>query len=160
MGSRSMTIAQLHWGFPPTIGGVETHMSILLPELVARGHRQWVFTSTVEGVDKRMNFHGVEVIHSSVMDLSRVARTDSGITEEQVAKELKAFLKPLPAKPIEEVLKSFETVDGLRMELVAREPLVHDPIAGAFDEHGNLYVCEMRDYPFNPCGIQLTRFHG
>ena len=92
MGSRSMTIAQLHWGFPPTIGGVETHMSILLPELVARGHRQWVFTSTVEGVDKRMNFHGVEVIHSSVMDLSRVARTDSGITEEQVAKELKAFL--------------------------------------------------------------------
>lgn len=64
--------------------------------------------------------------------------------------ELKAFLKPLPAKPIEEVLKSFETVDGLHMELVAREPLVHDPIAGAFDEHGNLYVCEMRDYPFKP----------
>ena len=66
--------------------------------------------------------------------------------------ELKAFLKPVPPKPIEEVLDSFETVDGMSMQLVAREPLVHDPIAAAFDESGNLYVCEMRDYPYKPSG--------
>lgn len=66
--------------------------------------------------------------------------------------ELRVFLKPLPPKPIEEVLKSFETVDGLRMQLVASEPLVNDPIAAAFDEDGNLYVCEMRDYPYKPAG--------
>src|SRR5439155_3247601 len=35
-------------------------------------------------------------------------------------------------------------------ELVAAEPLVYDPVAAAFDEDGNLYVCEMRDYPFKP----------
>jgi len=64
--------------------------------------------------------------------------------------ELRAFLKPLPPKPIEDVLDSFETVEGFEMQLVAREPLVHDPIAAAFDENGNLYVGEMRDYPFKP----------
>ena len=41
--------------------------------------------------------------------------------------ELKAFLKPLPPKPIDEVLRSFEAVDGFQMQLVAREPLVTDP---------------------------------
>ena len=34
------------------------------------------------------------------------------------------------------------------MELVAAEPMVYDPVAAAFDEDGNLYVGEMRDYPF------------
>ncbi len=64
--------------------------------------------------------------------------------------ELRALLQPQPAKPIEEALASFEAVDGFEMELVAQEPLVNDPIAATFDENGNLYVCEMRDYPYKP----------
>jgi putative membrane-bound dehydrogenase-like protein len=36
------------------------------------------------------------------------------------------------------------------MELVASEPLVHSPVAAAFDEDGDLYVAEMTDYPFKP----------
>ena len=36
------------------------------------------------------------------------------------------------------------------MELVAHEPLVASPIAAEFDENGQLYVCEMRDYPYKP----------
>ena len=47
-------------------------------------------------------------------------------------------------------LKTFETVDGFRMELVAAEPLVQSPVAAAFDADGNLYVAEMRDYPYKP----------
>ena len=31
-----MKIAILHWGFPLIIGGVETHLSLLGPELVRR----------------------------------------------------------------------------------------------------------------------------
>ena len=61
-----------------------------------------------------------------------------------------AFLKPLPAKTPDEALKTFETVDGFRMELVAAEPLVQSPVAAAFDEDGNLYVAEMSDYPYKP----------
>ena len=64
--------------------------------------------------------------------------------------ELKEFLKPVPPKPIDDVLDSFEAVDGFQMQLVAREPLVTDPIAATFDEEGNLFVCEMRDYPYKP----------
>src|SRR5205085_4735985 len=36
--------------------------------------------------------------------------------------------------------------DGFRIELVASEPLVVDPVAMSFDENGRLYVVEMRDY--------------
>src|SRR5262249_23152497 len=64
--------------------------------------------------------------------------------------ELREFLKPVPPKPPAQALQSFEGVDGFEMQLVAAEPLVASPIAGAFDEDGNLYVCEMRDYPYKP----------
>ena len=50
----------------------------------------------------------------------------------------------------DEALKTFETVDGFRMELVAAEPMVQSPVAASFDADGNLYVAEMRDYPYKP----------
>ncbi len=39
---------------------------------------------------------------------------------------------------------------GLRIELVAAEPDVIDPVAIAFDENGRLFVAEMLDYPNEP----------
>jgi putative membrane-bound dehydrogenase-like protein len=63
---------------------------------------------------------------------------------------LERFLEPLPAKAPAEALKTFEAVDGFRVELVAAEPLVQSPVAAAFDADGNLYVAEMRDYPYKP----------
>jgi putative membrane-bound dehydrogenase-like protein len=63
--------------------------------------------------------------------------------------ELKQFLQPVPATSPSDLLKTFETAPGFRMELVAAEPLVHDPIVAAFDEDGALYVAEMTDYPYN-----------
>jgi putative membrane-bound dehydrogenase-like protein len=36
------------------------------------------------------------------------------------------------------------------MDLVAHEPLVCNPVAAEFDENGQLYVCEMIDYPYRP----------
>jgi putative membrane-bound dehydrogenase-like protein len=64
--------------------------------------------------------------------------------------ELKRFLTPLPAKTPDEAMKTFETVDGFRLELVAAEPLAASPVAAAFDADGSLYVGEMRDYPYKP----------
>jgi putative membrane-bound dehydrogenase-like protein len=58
--------------------------------------------------------------------------------------------EPLPrAAPLApaDALKSFQAQDGFRLDLVAAEPLVTDPVAGAFDEDGQLYVVEMSDYP-------------
>ncbi|NOZ77266.1 MAG: glycosyltransferase family 4 protein [Euryarchaeota archaeon] len=39
-----MNIAMLHWGFPPIIGGVETHLTILCPRLVEKGHEVSLLT--------------------------------------------------------------------------------------------------------------------
>ncbi len=75
------------------------------------------------------------------MDPSRADVTDE---------ELKEFLKPVPSRPPEEAVKMFEGVNGFHMELVAAEPLVNSPVAAAFDEDGNLFVCEMTDYPYKP----------
>src|SRR5205823_14911153 len=76
--------------------------------------------------------------------------TADGSIRKPTEQELKEFLKPVPPKSTAEALKTFETVNGFRMELVAAEPLVNSPVAAAFDEDGNLYVCEMRDYPYKP----------
>lgn len=51
-----------------------------------------------------------------------------------------------PLSPQEE-LRTFHIGSGFRVELVAAEPEVVDPVAMAFDEDGRLYVAEMRGYP-------------
>ncbi len=43
-------------------------------------------------------------------------------------------------------LQKFSTKEGFRIDLVAAEPLVVDPVAFCFDEFGRLFVVEMRDY--------------
>jgi putative membrane-bound dehydrogenase-like protein len=58
-----------------------------------------------------------------------------------------SFPRVPPLSPAE-AAKSFRVLHGFRMELVAAEPLVTDPVAMAFDEHGRAYVCEMIDYPY------------
>lgn len=52
--------------------------------------------------------------------------------------------RPLSPK---EALRSFRTKPGLRVELVAAEPLVQDPVAIDWGADGRLWVCEMNDYP-------------
>jgi hypothetical protein len=52
-----------------------------------------------------------------------------------------------PALSPAEALKSFQLEPGLRIELVAAEPLVVAPAAFAFDERGRLFVAENRGYP-------------
>ena len=43
---------------------------------------------------------------------------------------------------------SFVVQDGFRMQLIAAEPLITDPVAIAYDENGRAYVVEMNDYPY------------
>lgn len=50
----------------------------------------------------------------------------------------------------EESLKHFQTEPGLRVELVAAEPMVVDPVAIAWDERGRMFVVEDRGYPTGP----------
>mgnify|MGYP001027665536 CR=1 FL=1 len=46
--------------------------------------------------------------------------------------------------------RSFRVAPGVRVELVASEPMVVSPAACAFDERGRMYVAEDRGYPTGP----------
>ncbi len=88
----SLRIAQLHWGFPPTIGGVETHLSVLLPELVKMGHKVFLFTGAFEGESSRAHYKGVEVHRSPIMDLNWLYHRGLEKLEEEISKEFEEFL--------------------------------------------------------------------
>ena len=53
-----------------------------------------------------------------------------------------------PPKEPAEVQETFDVQDGFRMELIASEPLVYDPVTMVYDENGRAYVAEMSDYPY------------
>jgi hypothetical protein len=56
---------------------------------------------------------------------------------------------PKPQSPVApaDSLKWLETQAGFRVELVAAEPQVVDPVSMQIDEQGRIWVVEMRDYP-------------
>ena len=57
-----------------------------------------------------------------------------------------AELPRIAPKEPAEALATFKVIPGFRIEQVAAEPLVRDPIAMSFDENGRLFVVEMVDY--------------
>ncbi len=52
-----------------------------------------------------------------------------------------------PVEPVD-VAKTFRMQNGFKMDLLASEPLVTDPVAMVYDENGLAYVVEMNDYPY------------
>jgi putative membrane-bound dehydrogenase-like protein len=66
--------------------------------------------------------------------------------EDSLDRDYAAELPRIPAVEPADALATFEVHPGFRMELVAAEPLVRDPIAMAWDERGRMFVVEMRGY--------------
>ena len=55
----------------------------------------------------------------------------------------------LPPVEVADVQRTFAVQHGFQLDLVAHEPIVNDPVDGCFDEFGNLYIAEMRGYPYS-----------
>jgi putative membrane-bound dehydrogenase-like protein len=55
-----------------------------------------------------------------------------------------------PPKSPEESHACFEIEPGFRIELVAAEPVITDPVAIDFDQSGRMFVVEYTDYPVGP----------
>jgi mono/diheme cytochrome c family protein/glucose/arabinose dehydrogenase len=55
-------------------------------------------------------------------------------------------IPPAPVVEPKDVLASFKLQDGYRLELLAAEPVVEDPVDISFDADGRMFVCEMRGY--------------
>ncbi len=61
-----------------------------------------------------------------------------------------------PSTP-EAALAKFKLADGIKVELVASEPTIEQPLSMNFDERGRLWVVQYRQYPF-PAGLKIVRY--
>jgi len=90
----------------------------------------------------------------SVLLCCSLARGQSGDHAGEAQPDLPQELA-IPAapalQPLDE-LKTFRVPEDLRVELVASEPLIHDPVVCLFDADGSLWVVEMRAYMPNVDG--------
>ncbi|MEZ5385455.1 MAG: LamG-like jellyroll fold domain-containing protein [Prosthecobacter sp.] len=103
--------------------------------------------------DNMFNFEG-KIDEVSFYD--RVL-TATEVTSHFIASGITPPLAPrveLSSQPLspEESAKKWHVRDGYRIELVAAEPVVLDPVAFDWDEQGRLWVIEMADYPLGMDG--------
>ncbi|WP_086542251.1 DUF7133 domain-containing protein [Algoriphagus antarcticus] len=61
---------------------------------------------------------------------------------------------PSPARSAEEELETFQLEDGFKIQLVAAEPMVEDPVFITFDEDARLWVIEMRGFMTDTLGSE------
>jgi putative membrane-bound dehydrogenase-like protein len=54
-------------------------------------------------------------------------------------------------------VSTFELEPGFKIELVASEPLISDPVDMEIDEYGRLYVVEMHGYPLDKTGTGIIK---
>lgn len=59
--------------------------------------------------------------------------------------------------PPDKVLGTFTYPDDLRLELLAAEPLITQPVELNFDHRGRLWVVQYSQYPF-PAGLKITGY--
>jgi putative heme-binding domain-containing protein len=92
----------------------------------------------------------VDVWAQSIPSERRIRHREQSLTvyEPFLAEEMwnRIKLPPAPALSPAEALKSFEVAPGFRIETVAAEPLVEDPVAFEFDLDGRIWAVEMRGY--------------
>src|SRR5688500_6403158 len=56
------------------------------------------------------------------------------------------LIPPAPLLTPEVAVKAFKVAPGMKLECVASEPLVEDPVSARFDQDGRMWVVEMRNY--------------
>ncbi|MDP8292860.1 MAG: glycosyltransferase family 4 protein [Candidatus Orphnella occulta] len=91
MKENSLNIVHLHWGFPPIIGGVETHLTIILPKMAELGHKVYLLTGSVEGVDTRSDYRGAEIVRTPLMDLNWLYKRGLENLEEEIETTFSTF---------------------------------------------------------------------
>jgi glycosyltransferase involved in cell wall biosynthesis len=95
MGKRKpkkLRIAHIHWAFPPIIGGVETHLVMLLPELANRGHDISLLTGSAENTRVNDIFRGVKIRREPIMNLNWLNKRGLEGVEDEARSVIQAFL--------------------------------------------------------------------
>ncbi len=79
----------------------------------------------------------------------KTQETAEGPAPGAASEEIITAVPRLPATLPADAEKTFHTLRGFRMDLIASEPLTTDPVAMAYDENGLAWVVEMSDYPYS-----------
>lgn len=69
MKNKKLSVGHIHWAYEPIIGGVETHLKILLPDLVKRGIKVGLLTSSVEGYPNQEKKDGIHIYRTPYLNL-------------------------------------------------------------------------------------------
>lgn len=142
---------ELTWIF---LGGEVVSEYQLSIEKRLGGKQTWV-AAYVDDVfayvaSERMRAEGGYEVDDSMTYYLQPGRWQAGTQElierriDELLHETQAEGQPLSA---EEALKSIHVPTGYRVELIAAEPMVRDPINVAFSPDGSAWVVEMADYP-------------
>jgi len=162
-----------HDGYMPRIKSVYNADPAKLPfefhEVVgAIAPRAFLAVAPIE--DDNFDLQGVKEVMASAADVYKLfgasdnlkavypdAKHDFPIESRTAAytffdRHLKPRREPVPVDKMKtktpaEEKATFHLAPGFRIDVVAFEPDVIDPVSMAFDEHGRLYVCEMPSYP-------------
>jgi glycogen(starch) synthase len=87
-----MRIAEIHWAFPPTIGGVETHLAILGPGLVARGHTVALLCGQPPGIAPVASAGGMTIERTPLLDLNQMSEERFADMADEVHEQIENFL--------------------------------------------------------------------
>jgi len=121
----------MHWGFPPTIGGVETHLTILMPEQVKAGHKVSLLTSTAQGCEIEDEYKGAKILRSPSMDLNWLTKRGLIGIEDDFQKACSDFIDKFKpdiihthnmnyfSKPHAKVLEGLSKKKGIHLILTA-----------------------------------------
>ncbi|MCD4813618.1 glycosyltransferase family 4 protein [bacterium] len=89
---KKLRIAQIHWAFLPVIGGVETHLTILMPELIKNGHKISLLTGSLRDSPEEEDYFGVRVQRSPYMSLDYLLQHDAELLQKEIEKTLANFI--------------------------------------------------------------------
>ena len=89
---KKLNVAHVHWGFPPIIGGGETHLVMLLPELVKRGHKVSLLAGSTENTKPKEKYKGVSIQRAPIMNLNWLTRRGLVGIESEVKRVIRGFL--------------------------------------------------------------------
>ncbi|MFH1791971.1 MAG: glycosyltransferase family 4 protein [Candidatus Omnitrophota bacterium] len=128
---KRLNIAHLHWGFPPIIGGVETHLNTILPAIARMGHRVGILTGAFSGVGSRYQYKGISVFRTPAMDLNWLSDRGVNGLEHEIIKNYMGFIDAMKpdilhahnmhyfSKPHAEMLETIALKKGIPMVLTA-----------------------------------------
>ncbi|NPV74017.1 MAG: glycosyltransferase family 4 protein [Pelotomaculum sp.] len=88
-----MRIAQLHWAFPPVIGGVESHLAMLGPAMVKRNCRVSLLTGSAQGAAEKEQYGGMYVQRSPLMDLNGLTPEKILEMSGEIRQEINSFIE-------------------------------------------------------------------